>query len=56
MGIDQLQWSVLDVNVDQLVDYLIILYIKVNRDAALRSSKIFHPKLLIMVVTLDSLL
>ena len=25
---------------------LIILYIKVNRDAALRSSKVFHPKLL----------
>ena len=36
---------------------LIILDIKVNRDAALRSSKVFHPKrLLIMVVTLDSLL
>ena len=35
---------------------LIILYIKVNRDASLRSSKLFHPKLLIMVVTLDSLL
>ena len=33
---------------------LIILYIKVNRDDALRSSKLFHPKLLIMVVTLDS--
>ena len=30
---------------------LIILYTKVNRDAALRSSKVFHPKLLIMVVT-----
>ena len=35
---------------------LIILYIKVNHDAAVRSSKVFHPKLLIMVVTLDSLL
>ena len=35
---------------------LIILYIKVNRDAALRSSKVFHPKMLIMMVTLDSLL
>ena len=26
--------------------------IKVNHDAALRSSKVFHPKLLIIVVTL----
>ena len=33
---------------------LIILHIKVNRDAALHSSKVFHPKLWIMVVTLDS--
>ena len=35
---------------------LIILYIKVNRDAALRSSKVFHPKMLIIMVMLDSLL
>ena len=33
-----------------------IFHIRVSRDAALRSSKLFHPKLLIMVVTLDSLL
>ena len=35
---------------------LIILYIKVNRDAALRSSKVFHPESLNMIATLDSLL
>ena len=34
---------------------LAILYIRVSRNAALRFSKLFHPKLLIMV-TLDSLL